>query len=61
MKMLLQLHYKTPIDDLHNMLNILKVDYIEVDILYFVNNCSLLDVSPDPVFASYGTYQGANC
>ena len=38
MKMLLQLNYSTPTDDLHAMLNILKVNYMfKTNILSFVN------------------------
>ena len=59
MKMLLQLHYRTPTDDLHAMLNILKVnDMFKTNILSFVNRCLLFDVSP--VFYDYFKYQEIN-
>ena len=54
MKMLLQLHYRTPTDDLHAMLNILKVnDMFKTNILSFVNRCP-------PVFYDYFKYQEVN-
>ena len=59
MKMLLQLHYRTPTDDLHAMLNILKVnDMFKTNILSFVNRCLLFDVPP--VFYDYFKYQEVN-
>ena len=59
MKMLLQLHYRTPTDDLHAMLNILKVnDMFKTNILSLVNRCLLLDVPP--VFYDYFKYQEVN-
>ena len=58
MKMLLKLHYRTPMDDLHAMLNILKVnDMFKTNILSLVNRC-LLDVPP--VFYDYYKYQEVN-
>ena len=36
MKMLLQLHYRTPTDDLHAMLNILKVNDMFKTNIFFV-------------------------
>ena len=57
--MLLQLHYRTPTDDLHAMLNILKVnDMFKTNILSFVNRCLLFDVPP--VFYDYFKYQEVN-
>ena len=59
MKMLLQLHYRTPTDDLHAMLNILKVnDMFKTNILSFFNRCLLFDVPP--VFYDYFKYQEVN-
>ena len=59
MKMLLQLHYRTPKDDLHAMLNILKVnDMFKTNVLSLVNRCLLLDVPP--VFYNYSKYQEVN-
>ena len=47
MKMLPQLHYRTPTDNLHAMLNILKVNYMfKTNILSLVYRCLLLDVPP---------------
>ena len=59
MKMSLQLHYRTPTDDLHAMFHILKVnDMFKTNIFSFVNRCLLFDVLP--VFYDYFRYQEVN-
>ena len=59
MKMLLQHHYRTPTDDFHAMLNILKVnDMFKTNILSLVNRCLLFDVPP--VFYECFKYQEVN-
>ena len=58
-KMLLQLHYRTPTDDLHAMLTIWKVnDKFKTNIVSLVNRCLLLYVPP--VFYDYLKYQEVN-
>ena len=57
--MLLQLHNRTPTDDLHNMLNISKVNGVyEMNVLFFVQKCLLLDVPP--VLADHFKHQEVN-
>ena len=54
--MFVELHHRRPADDLHDMLNVLKVnDMYTVNILSFVNKCLLLDIPP--IFADNFKYQ----